>query len=166
MHYHILPRVVLLHCNILSIDNQRRNTPSKVRGKVRLCNKKILGKGAWGTVYVGLNEATRELIAVKEIIFSTKEVSPTHILLNPTLASRTIFTVCWKPKHGSNPQGMLWPFEHDVDAPRAQIARRVFCEHRVTTTTLLVPTRAPTFIPTPTPPKIAWALCFNFLGGF
>lgn len=41
--------------------------------RVRMNNRKVLGKGTWGTVYVGLNEATRELIAVKEVMFTSKE---------------------------------------------------------------------------------------------
>eukprot|EP01012_Entosiphon_sulcatum_P057572 TRINITY_DN81373_c0_g1_i1.p1 TRINITY_DN81373_c0_g1~~TRINITY_DN81373_c0_g1_i1.p1 ORF type:complete len:474 (-),score=52.56 TRINITY_DN81373_c0_g1_i1:53-1474(-) len=56
-------------------SQQQRRTPSQVRKstRVRLCNTKVLGKGTWGTVYVGLNEATREIIAVKEVIFTNRE---------------------------------------------------------------------------------------------
>jgi len=53
----------------------RRQTPQQIRKttRVRLNNKKVLGKGSWGTVFVGLNEQTRELIAVKEVTFTSKE---------------------------------------------------------------------------------------------
>eukprot|EP00668_Euglena_longa_P027316 GGOE01034162.1.p1 GENE.GGOE01034162.1~~GGOE01034162.1.p1 ORF type:complete len:859 (-),score=122.20 GGOE01034162.1:328-2904(-) len=53
----------------------RRQTPSQIHKttRVRMNNRKVLGKGTWGTVYVGLNEATRELIAVKEVMFTSKE---------------------------------------------------------------------------------------------
>ena len=53
----------------------RRQTPSQIRKttRVRLNKVKVLGKGSWGTVFVGLNEATRELIAVKEVTFTTNE---------------------------------------------------------------------------------------------
>jgi serine/threonine protein kinase len=54
---------------------ENRAAPSKVGSntKIRLSNTKILGKGTWGTVYVGWNEVTRELIAVKEIKFGCRE---------------------------------------------------------------------------------------------
>eukprot|EP00906_Rhabdomonas_costata_P008739 RCo012406 len=39
---------------------------------VRMDNTRVLGRGAWGTVYVGLNEETRELFAIKEVRFNTE----------------------------------------------------------------------------------------------
>eukprot|EP00667_Euglena_gracilis_P002140 EG_transcript_2140 len=58
-----------------SPQQARKHTPSQIHKttRVRMNNRKVLGKGTWGTVYVGLNEATRELIAVKEVMFTSKE---------------------------------------------------------------------------------------------